>query len=148
MGKGAAVACRKDLELNLSLLEGLEPMAHTRFAALLLCWGWLGFGRVEVLEGKRTTERQQHLYGLGRSEQECKLAGVPASCAQPTASEVTWCKPEDSKHVKGLAVDIYWGHYTAYQFRRGLEVARQLGFKLGADWKVRDWYHFEVGGED
>ena len=43
-----------------------------------------------VVETYRTRERQNYLYGQGRTKAQCLAAGVPASYARPGMAQVTW----------------------------------------------------------
>lgn len=61
-----------------------------------------------VIEGVRSREAMCINYGKGRTSDQCKVKGVPASYAQPTLSKVTWlADPFKSKH--GVQADGY-GH--------------------------------------
>lgn len=136
----------EQLRLNLQAISDLRWAAAVRFQGLLLCWSIAGYNRVRVLEATRSLERQQQLYGQGRSVQECKLAGVPAVYADPDAAHVTWCKPEESGHVQGRACDIDLDAYKGRGLGRAIAIAKALGFEWGGEWTVQDTRHFEIGG--
>lgn len=134
------------LVMNLNMLSGLKAEQKIKFRGLLLCWAYEGYNRVCVIEGLRSLDRQKRLYGQGRSELECKLAGVPAEYATPAKPQVTWSAPEDSMHVHGLACDIDLSAYVKKDWEKMAAIARALGFVWGGDWQVRDYRHFQIGG--
>ena len=43
-----------------------------------------------VIETYRTRERQNYLYGQGRTRAQCLAAGVPAAYARPGRAPLTW----------------------------------------------------------
>lgn len=57
-----------------------------------------------VVQGNRTIEMQQGLFGKGRSAQECAQHGVPPRFANPSDSKVT--NTMNSNHIGGNAIDI------------------------------------------
>lgn len=102
-----------------------------------------------VVEGVRSDEQCRINYGKGRTPQQCMLAGIPASYANPRVNKVTWLKnPYNSRHRKqadgfGKAVDLLPAPYdwkNAKDFdRMAVPVflaAKQLGVHIrwGADW--------------
>lgn len=146
VGNKVSEAIGEQGRANLAALEGLEPHARARFTGLVLLLAYQGYGRIRILEGRRSLERQQLLYGLGRSELQCKLAGVPAEYAKPAESEVTWCAPEVSGHVRGISCDIDLDAYGPRAQRDIVNRAKLLGFEWGGDWTVKDKRHFQAGG--
>lgn len=126
------------------LIDGCEAGCRLRFRLLLLWIAMLGYGRVTVTYGKRTLVRQQSIFGQGRTEEECRAADVPISYSQPDLPKVTWCRPEDSKHVRGLAIDVTWGLYKGVNWGMISSIAAALGLTWGGDWDVKDYGHFEV----
>jgi hypothetical protein len=103
-----------------------------------------GYGKLRVVGGRRTLDRQQRLFGKGRTAEECRRYGVPDGYANPSAAEVTWCVPEDSKHVQGRAIDISFAAYTEFPWDEVMEVAVMCGVRWGARWKKKDGGHFEI----
>lgn len=57
-----------------------------------------------VVQGNRTIEMQQELFGKGRSETECAQHGVPPRFARPFERKVT--NTMHSNHIGGNAIDI------------------------------------------
>lgn len=120
----------------------------------------IGISEVDfaVVQGKRTLEEQQKLYGQGRTATELKAAGVPEKFAQPTKPKVTWTLK--SNHLSGEAVDLApylngkldWDDNN----KKGLwpkiasamkHAAIELGIRIewGGDWiKTVDRPHFEL----
>lgn len=126
------------------LLEDVEP-GMKRAAICLLSLGALaGFGRLRILEGRRGLDEQRRIYGRGRTAAECKAANVPTAYAMPEEAQRTWCRPEDSKHVQGRAVDLNVNVYPAATLEQLGAIARSIGLTWGGDWEVRDYGHFEV----
>jgi len=134
-------------------LEGLDPMglieeirsdARTFFRGLLLTIGMMGFGRVRVISTVRTLREQQAIYGCGRSIAECRAAGVPGEFSSPKVGVRTWCLPEDSKHVKRMAMDIDLSGYPNSALELLGHVARSFKCTWGGAWKVKDYGHFEL----
>lgn len=111
-----------------------------------------------VVQGNRTLEDQQKLYGKGRTAAQCVAAGVPAICARPGEAKVTWTMK--SNHIGGRAIDVcpmvdgqlVWDDNG----KRGLwpkvaaafkQAAQELNvpIKWGGDWeKTKDRPHFEL----
>lgn len=61
-----------------------------------------------IAEGKRSAETCYQNWGKGRTAQQCAQQGIARSYAQPAAAKVTWvASPLDTKHYRGLAIDIY-----------------------------------------
>jgi hypothetical protein len=104
----------------------------------------MGFGLVRVLECKRTLAREQMLFGQGRSEIECRDAGVPEEYSDIDQHRVVWCRPEDSSHVAGRALDVDVSHYIRDQVDVWGDLAKSLNIEWGGNWTVQDWGHFEV----
>jgi len=134
-------------------LEVLDPekkigtcqvSARFRFQMLVLGLATMGFGRVRVSYGRRSLDEQERLYGRGRTTAECRSAGVPVEYSCPGLSKVTWTLPHASKHVQGLAIDVWFGGYKHIQWVRVGELARLLGLTWGGDWSKRDYGHFEI----
>jgi hypothetical protein len=126
------------------LIGGCEPSAVMRFRLLVLGLALLGYGRVRVIAGRRTLDSEGRLYGLGRTERECGAAGVPGQYSRPGEKRVVWCKPSESNHVRGLAIDVSFAAYGEVSVSHIGELVADLGIHWGRDWKVRDREHFEV----
>ena len=126
------------------LIEELRSDSRTYFRGVLLSIGMIGFGRVRVICCHRSLERQREIFGQGRTEAECEAAGVPRHLAMPNGTIRTWCKPEDSKHVKRRAMDIDLTGYPGTSFELLGHVARSFKCTWGGAWKVRDYGHFEI----
>lgn len=125
---------------------------------------------LHVLEGVRSTAACYENYGKGRTEAQCKKAGVPAGYANPKAAKVTWLtNPLNSKHRAqkdgyGHAVDLgpvpmQWEDLKAFDAIavEMFAAAKELGVKIrwGADWDAdgkkrergeSDSPHFELVG--
>lgn len=130
---------------NLGECSKLAEPAATVFRAWFMELAWRGFGRLRVVEGVRGLDREQELWGYGRSELRCAQAGVPVKYARPGHRKVVFCLPEESMHVKCLAMDVDTGMYSSVDQARIRDVARKMGITCGADWTVRDMNHYQVG---
>lgn len=122
-----------------------------------------------VLEGVRTREQMLTNWGKGRTEADCRAAGVPVQYAKPNERKVTWLRnPLKSKHALqsdgfGHAVDVAplpldWNDLKAFD-RVGFLMLRAaqiegVSIRWGADWnrngRLRekgetDSPHFELG---
>lgn len=111
-----------------------------------------------VVQGSRTQDEQDHLYGHGRSASQCVAAGIPASYAQPDKAKVTWTRR--SNHIGGRAIDVcpVVGGSLCWDDngKRGLwpklaaafkQAAKELDVTIswGGDWqKTKDRPHFEL----
>jgi hypothetical protein len=87
----------KDADIN-ALSEPMIP----KIQAILKDLQGHGFDPV-INETRRSTARQDWLYGQGRTPEECIKAGIAAANAHP-GSIVTYTL--QSEHIKGLAADI------------------------------------------
>jgi hypothetical protein len=132
---------------NLARIEDLVPVARDRFRGLILTWWYMGYGLVKVVEGRRSLEREEYIYGGGRTEGELRKAGVPVHNARPEEAKRSWCVPQASKHVQGLACDISLLDYGKEGQRLMVAVSDHFGVEWGGTWKVRDYGHFQVGGK-
>ena len=103
-----------------------------------------------VIETYRTRERQNYLYGQGRTKAQCLAAGVPATYARPGATQVTWTL--NSMHCLKKAVDIIpvrkgkaiW-NAADKDTQTIIAVMEKYGFEAGANWsKSPDSPHFQV----
>jgi len=126
------------------LIEELRSDWRTYFRGVLLAIGMIGFGRARVICCHRSLAGQREIYGQGRSEGECVVAGVPRRFAKPKLQERTWCLPEDSKHVKRRAMDLDLSGYPDSSMELLGHVARSFGCTWGGAWRVSDYGHFEV----
>lgn len=117
---------------------------QVRGSNVLLGLARAGYGRVRVVCVMRTLVQEMQHYGKGRTRLQCFAAGVPEGFARPNVSQVAWCLPRDSKHVKGLAMDVSWANYKAVDWDLVHEIAAQCCVTWGGDWDVRDYGHFEV----
>lgn len=106
-----------------------------------------------VVETYRTRERQNYLYGQGRTKVQCLAAGVPASYARPGAKQVTWTL--NSIHCLRKAVDVVpvrkgkaiW-NAADKDTRTIISVMEKYGFEPGANWaKSPDSPHYQVKGD-
>lgn len=106
-----------------------------------------------VIETYRTRERQNYLYGQGRTRAQCLTAGVPAAYARPGATQVTWTL--NSIHCLKKAVDVIpvrkgkaiW-NAADKDTQTIIEVMEKYGFEPGANWsKSPDSPHFQVKGD-
>ncbi len=84
-------------------IDLLVPYVAERVKKLIKSMEARGFDPM-VYETLRTTERQQWLYGQGRTVGACLRVGVPGKYARPGATVVT--KTLQSMHLKGKAADI------------------------------------------
>ena len=106
-----------------------------------------------VIETYRTRERQNYLYGQGRTKAQCLAAGVPAAYARPGATQVTWTL--NSIHCLKKAVDVIpvrkgkaiW-NAADKDTQTIIAVMEKYGFEPGANWsKSPDSPHFQVKGD-
>lgn len=128
-------------------LEGLCPVAREVFTGFLCVLAYHGYGRIRVTSGSRTLQQQWTLYGRGRTAEACKRAGVPEIYARPEQKVCTWCRPEQSMHVKGMAMDVFLGDYVLDHSSPVGVYARLMGIRWGGSWKVFDPGHFELDAE-
>lgn len=125
------------------LVNSLDPTYLDRGKLLCLAVAYVGFGNARCVSGRRGLRAQQMLYGQGRSAEECRKAGVPADYSRESQRQVTWCRPEESGHVGGRALDFDVGGYAETALPTLKHAADLLGCVWGGDWKVRDYGHFE-----
>jgi tRNA nucleotidyltransferase/poly(A) polymerase len=121
-------------ERSQRMLQGLDPVFRPK-AEELLRKGLAAGLKPEIVEGKRSQERQDELYEQGRTK---------------PGKVVTWTK--SSAHTKGLAVDIAQlddkGNIT-YNASPGFwdqmgQIGKSLGLMWGGDWKKnKDRPHFQ-----
>lgn len=106
-----------------------------------------------VIETYRTRERQNYLYGQGRTRTQCLAVGVPAAYARPGATQVTWTL--NSIHCLKKAVDVIpvrkgkaiW-NAADQDTQTIIAVMEKYGFEPGANWsKSPDSPHFQVKGD-
>ena len=106
-----------------------------------------------VIETYRTRDRQNYLYGQGRTRAQCLAAGVPAAYARPGATQVTWTL--NSIHCLKKAVDVIpvrkgkaiW-NAADKDTKTIIAVMEKYGFEPGANWsKSPDSPHFQVKGD-
>lgn len=126
------------------LIYGIQLEHQITFRALLFVLAYYGYGNCRVLGGKRSLIAQQILYGKGRSKEECLQADVPTKYSWLGAVPVTWCLPKDSKHVRGLAIDISFHEYKNPAWDEIGTLAGICGITWGGNWSVRDYGHFEI----
>jgi len=126
------------------LLGGLAAAAETRLTMVVLMLVYRGYGKLRVVSGRRTLNQQQRLFGKGRTAEECRRYGVPEGYANPEAAEVTWCPPEQSKHVDGRAIDISYAAYDEVPWQAIVEIAVVCRVVSGAQWQTKDGGHFEI----
>ena len=126
------------------LLGGLRLDVRPRLTLVVVYLALSGYGRLRVVSCLRTLDAQRRLYGRGRSRAECIAADVPADYALPEAPQVTWCLPEHSQHVRGLAMDLDLTMYCPYPWEAVRRAAGVCGVKSGSLWAQRDGGHFEV----
>jgi len=142
------VLCQSEKQLgqNLTLAMRLEEHARYAFVGLLLVWRYMGYGRVHCARTWVDLDVEMRAFGKGRNVVECREGGVPVEYARPAEPQVTWCRPDESMHVKGRAMDLLLGDY-AEEIQEQLEgVARRMGFTLGVDREVKCAGHFEWRG--
>lgn len=112
-----------------------------------------------IIEGVRSRQQMAVNYGKGRTAAECVAKGVPAECAQPQLSKVTWLNdPYKSNHGVhsdgfGHACDIMpypidWNdmariHVLVGQMKAAA-AAEGVSIVCGADWDKPDFDHFEL----
>jgi peptidoglycan L-alanyl-D-glutamate endopeptidase CwlK len=112
-----------------SNINSLVSYVRDRVLRVMTAMIMRGFDPV-LYETKRTKERQQWLYGKGRTHAQCKSAGVPVEYANPKADIVTYTLI--SKHIVGKAADIIscsklWNHPAFFKALR--EEAAKEGLK-------------------
>lgn len=124
-------------------VAALDERVRDHAVALLCVLAYRGFGRLEVFSGRRTLEQQEILYGHGRSAEECKAVGVNPAYADPGGPVVTWSRPEESMHVRGLAIDLGVEVYSQASWAEIGRIGERMGWRWGGRWRVRDYSHFE-----
>jgi len=126
-------------------LRSLEGKTRGRAVWMLLDLALAGYGRVKVRAGRRSLEEEERLYGQGRDGAACRMAAVPERFACPELGQVVWCRPEDSKHVRGEALDLDLSAYKAVSYSVIGAIGELCGFTWGGRWRVKDYGHFELG---
>lgn len=106
-----------------------------------------------VIETYRTRERQNYLYGQGRTRAQCLAAGVPAAYARPSLAQITWTL--NSIHCLKKAVDVVpvrkgkaiW-NAADKDTKIIISVMEKYGFEPGVNWtKSPDSPHYQVKGD-
>jgi hypothetical protein len=126
------------------LIGQMQESVRLRSELLVIGIARMGFGLIRVRETKRTLAREHALYGKGRSAVQCRYANVPVEYHDEQSDIVTWTRPDQSSHVKGLALDLDVGPYTFEEAGSWKRLAYELRFTWGGEWKVMDWGHFEA----
>jgi hypothetical protein len=120
-------------ERSRKLLQTLDPSFRIK-VELLLSKGLSEGLRPEIVESRRTEERQKELYEQGRT--------TPGQIVTQTLK---------SKHIDGLAIDIAQlddkGNITynaspGFWERMG-DIGQELGLEWGGTWKNKDLPHFQ-----
>ena len=127
-------------------ITSLTPAAQQACRAFLAACKAQGVNLI-ITETKRSQDRQNQLFGQGRTRTECAARGISPSYAKPEEKKVTWTL--NSNHKSGQAWDIAvlkdgaidWG-YTAGFWKAGA-IAKSLGITWGGDWVKPDMPHFE-----
>lgn len=133
-----------------ALRERTEKTLSTvqpEFAARVRKWmaGCIGAGMTGIYcyEGIRDKARQDRLFGLGRTREQCKLFGVDPCNARPKEKKVTNCTSRQSMHCKGLAVDWNAWDFGEVDRQRAAKIAKDCGLESGVRWKMRDDCHLQ-----
>jgi len=122
----------------------LQPEVQDYFRGLIFLLALAGYGRAKVCAGLRDLDYQRKLYGIGRTQDECRSAGVSELYADVGHDKVTWCLPEESAHVIGCAVDVDFAVYGTLDLLRIRRCACVCNMAWGGDWSERDYGHFEI----
>lgn len=111
-----------------------------------------------VVQGRRTVEEQQRLYGKGRTAAQLIKLGIPAKFAVPGEAKVTWTMK--SRHLSGNAIDVapyvngklewddngklgLWPKIAAAFKNAAAEL--NIEIQWGGDWQgTKDRPHFEL----
>jgi len=123
---------------------GLDVWVQRKMRMVLFELAMRGYGRAQVISGKRTLSETERLYGIGRTEEELEDVNLSGVEARPWEKKVTWILPAFNRHVVGKAMDVDLTMYTALDFEAVAGIARCAGMIWGGEWSVRDTYHFEV----
>jgi peptidoglycan L-alanyl-D-glutamate endopeptidase CwlK len=129
---------------RLSDVQLLVPYVAERVIMIIDAMEARGFDPY-VYESLRTIDRQRWLYCQGRSQAECRKAGVPAKClgwAHPDAKKVTWTLK--SKHLVAKAADVIsksrlWGWPEFY------DALKQEAAKVGMTTIPKEGCHIQYG---
>jgi len=124
------------------LLLTLKPEAQWKAACVLMLLARAGYGQARVIAGVRSLEEQKRLYGHGRTGTELRAAGIAATYAAPEMPKVTWCRPEDSDHVRGMAIDIDLSRYFELKVEVAACICEVLHCEWGGFWQVVDRSHW------
>lgn len=85
---------------SMAILNTVKQPLH-ELAVVALSYSTVDFS---VVQGNRTQDEQDRLYGQGRTQTQMKDMGLPASYAQPGVKKVTWTT--HSNHIGGNAIDV------------------------------------------
>jgi peptidoglycan LD-endopeptidase CwlK len=100
--------------------------------------------KLRVVQGYRSTEEQNKLYGYGRTEIN---PNSKPTVKKPLGSTVTNAKGGESYHNYGVAVDIQkspYGSDTPKIDKYTASVAEKLGLEWGGNWTTfKDYPHFQ-----
>lgn len=113
---------------------------------------------VLIYFGFRSNEEQSALYAQGRNDLITvnslrKKANMQPITSQENLKKVTNAPAGKSKHNFGKAIDAVillsnnkpdWNMTLKKEWNDWLNLARTLGFKLGADFSIKDYPHIEL----
>lgn len=137
------VTCLKVMDPH-GFIDGCMEWSRCNFRSLVWCLAYAGFGKVRVIDGRRTYDQQCRIYGRGRTRIALESLEIPGDYGHPDEDVVSWLLPSRSRHVKGLAIDVDFQEYDGESLGAVEDICRQLGITWGGVWSVRDYGHFEV----
>lgn len=129
---------------NAKVLAGVDIHLGKMVRAWIALCGEKGLPMPHLTEGMRSADRQDRLYGQGRSEQDCKLHGVNPAYAEPKQQVVTRLTSRTSLHCKGQAVDWAAQLVTPTQRAKMCGIAVKCGLVSGFFWAMRDDCHLQL----
>jgi hypothetical protein len=149
---GADVSASPMVKATLNVMDKGEKLTElragtqNRFRLLVIGIAMIGYGRARVVCAARSLDSEMVIFGQGRTGEECVKNGVPKIYARPGQTRRMWCKPSESKHILGLAIDVSFDTYKKVDWAAVGRLADDLGLVWGGSWNAKDMGHFEIQG--
>lgn len=129
-------------KLSKELLPEVSRLAIDAFSELAEA----GFARLFCVEGYRSPDHQNILYGQGRTVKQLASVGVNPVYSRPELPVVTTLHGKLGKHSKRIALDINISYYPKSAWTAIAFAFVKRGFTWGGSWRIKDYCHFEFNG--